>query len=67
MCPSRRARQERIVENANIGGFEIGADDMQALDGLDEYLVTGEQQQATSTPSYKGASPLLTVGRLGSY
>ena len=30
----------RIVENANIGGFEIDSADMQTMDGLDEYLVT---------------------------
>jgi len=30
----------RIVENAQIEGFEIGEDDMKAMDKLDEYLVT---------------------------
>jgi diketogulonate reductase-like aldo/keto reductase len=30
----------RIVENAQIEDFEIGEDDMKAMDKLDEYLVT---------------------------
>jgi diketogulonate reductase-like aldo/keto reductase len=32
--------QERIEANADIWNFEITADDMQSLDGLDEGLVT---------------------------
>lgn len=35
-------RKERIVENAQIGGFEIDGKDMKKMDALDEYLVTGE-------------------------
>ncbi|KAI9664755.1 MAG: hypothetical protein M1821_006203 [Bathelium mastoideum] len=35
-------KRSRIAENADIGGFEIQHEDMQAMDGLDEYLVTGE-------------------------
>ena len=31
---------ERIKTNGKIDGFEISKDDMQTLDGLDEYLVT---------------------------
>lgn len=34
--------KERIVENVQVGDFDIGGDDMQILDELDEYLVTGE-------------------------
>jgi diketogulonate reductase-like aldo/keto reductase len=30
----------RIVENGQIDGFEIEEDDVQAMDKLDEYLVT---------------------------
>lgn len=63
----KSARQERIIENADIGGFEIDAGDMEALDGLDEYLVTGEFQQAISARSTSYRYPLLTVGRLGSH
>ncbi|KAF2718615.1 Aldo/keto reductase [Polychaeton citri CBS 116435] len=33
-------KKERIEQNANVGGFEITADDMEKLDALDEYLVT---------------------------
>jgi len=36
----KSTRQERIIENGDIGGFEIDAGDMEALDKLDEYLVT---------------------------
>ena len=37
----KSVRKERIVENAEVGGFEIDSADMKAMDGLDEYLVTG--------------------------
>jgi diketogulonate reductase-like aldo/keto reductase len=30
----------RIVSNAKVEGFEIEEGDMEALDGLDEHLVT---------------------------
>ncbi|KAJ9297878.1 hypothetical protein DTO271G3_4099 [Paecilomyces variotii] len=32
--------KERIISNADVGGFEIDEADMKTLDGLDEYLVT---------------------------
>lgn len=35
-------KNNRIAENAEIGGFEISREDMQAMDDLDEYLVTGK-------------------------
>ena len=38
----KSVRKERIVENAGVGGFEIGEGDVKALEGLDEGLVTGE-------------------------
>jgi diketogulonate reductase-like aldo/keto reductase len=38
----KSVRKERIEENAAVGGFEIEPQDMQRMDGLDEYLVTGE-------------------------
>jgi diketogulonate reductase-like aldo/keto reductase len=36
----KSVRRERIVENAQISGFSISKDDMNIMDGLDEYLVT---------------------------
>ncbi|KUJ19638.1 Aldo/keto reductase [Mollisia scopiformis] len=36
----KSTRKERIVGNADIGGFEIEEADMKGLDGCDEYLVT---------------------------
>lgn len=38
----KSSKKERIVENANIGGFSIDDEDVKTMDGLDEYLVTGE-------------------------
>lgn len=38
----KSVKKERIVENADVGGFEIGEGDVRRLDGLDEGLVTGE-------------------------
>jgi diketogulonate reductase-like aldo/keto reductase len=37
----KSSNRERIIANAQIEGFAIGEEDMQVLDGLDEYLVTG--------------------------
>ncbi|KAL7776842.1 hypothetical protein CFE70_007262 [Pyrenophora teres f. teres 0-1] len=36
----KSTKKERIVENSQIGGFEIDDADMEMMDGLDEYLVT---------------------------
>ncbi|KAK5171424.1 uncharacterized protein LTR77_004568 [Saxophila tyrrhenica] len=36
----KSVKKERIVENADIGGFIIDENDMKKMDGLDEYLVT---------------------------
>lgn len=38
----KSVKKERIVENAGVGGFEIEEADVQRMDALDEYLVTGE-------------------------
>jgi diketogulonate reductase-like aldo/keto reductase len=38
----KSVKEKRIVENADVQGFEIEAEDLRRLDGLDEYLVTGE-------------------------
>lgn len=39
----KSVKKERIAQNGDIGGFEIGDEDMKTLDGLDEYLVTGKR------------------------
>ncbi|KAK0830235.1 hypothetical protein LTR73_003513 [Friedmanniomyces endolithicus] len=36
----KSVRKERIIENSQVGGFEISGEDIKAMDGLDEYLVT---------------------------
>ena len=36
----KTVNKDRIVSNVAIGGFEISADDMKALDGLDEEFLT---------------------------
>jgi diketogulonate reductase-like aldo/keto reductase len=36
----KSARRQRLVENADVGGFEISKEDMAAMDALDENLVT---------------------------
>jgi diketogulonate reductase-like aldo/keto reductase len=38
----KSVKKERIVENAEVGGFEISAQDVERMEGLDEGLVTGE-------------------------
>jgi diketogulonate reductase-like aldo/keto reductase len=43
----KSVKKSRIVENSGIGGFEISKEDMQAMDGLDEYLVTGQYSNMT--------------------
>ncbi|KAK5165635.1 hypothetical protein LTR04_001145 [Oleoguttula sp. CCFEE 6159] len=36
----KSVKKERIIENGAVGGVEISGEDMEAMDGLDEYLVT---------------------------
>ncbi|KAJ4403551.1 hypothetical protein N0V91_006424 [Didymella pomorum] len=36
----KSVKKERIVENSQVGGFEIEESDMKTMDSLDEYLVT---------------------------
>lgn len=36
----KSTKRERLLENANVGGFEISDVDMEKMDGLDERLVT---------------------------
>lgn len=38
----KSVKKERIIENAEIAGFNIEESDMEKMDALDEYLVTGE-------------------------
>ncbi|CAI6338685.1 unnamed protein product [Periconia digitata] len=38
----KSVRKARITENAEIGGFALEDGDVETMDGLDEYLVTGE-------------------------
>lgn len=38
----KSVKKERIVENSQVGGFEIEESDMKTMDSLDEYLVTGK-------------------------
>ncbi|KAG9718074.1 hypothetical protein KCU75_g22920, partial [Aureobasidium melanogenum] len=40
----KSVKKERIVQNGDIGGFEIDESDMAKMDGLDEYLVTGKDE-----------------------
>lgn len=43
----KSVKQARIVENSEVGGFEIEEADVKTMDGLDEYLVTGEYNLPT--------------------
>ncbi|KAI1465700.1 aldo-keto reductase family 1 member E1 [Daldinia caldariorum] len=36
----KSVKRERMIENAQVGGFEISAEDMKTMDSLDEKLVT---------------------------
>ena len=57
----KSVKKHRIAENAEIGGFEIDQDDMQMMDGLDEYLVTGMWQISSSGNSQQ----ILTSVQIG--
>ena len=37
----KSVKKQRIEENSQVWDFEIGDQDMKALDAMDEYLVTG--------------------------
>lgn len=47
----KSVKKARIVENSGIGGFVIEESDMKAMDGLDEYLVTGKQPWVLYQPT----------------
>jgi hypothetical protein len=36
----KSSRRDRLLENVDVGGFNISSDDMATLDNLDEHLVT---------------------------
>jgi hypothetical protein len=60
----KSVKQARIVENAEVGGFEIEGDDMAKMDQLDEYLVTGKcslRSCAARATSAAGARCLCTA------
>ena len=57
----KSANKERIRQNGDVGSFEISADDMMTMDGLDEYLVTGK----SSIPFLLMKAWKLTFHRLG--
>lgn len=48
----KSVKKERIVENSQIGGFEIEESDMKLMDGLDEYLVTGKSLLTVVGPAH---------------
>lgn len=48
----KSVNKARIIENSQIGGFEIEKKDMEAMDGLDEYLVTGEWKYTSSLANW---------------
>lgn len=47
----KSVKKSRIAENGDIGGFSIEDADMKTMDGLDEYLVTGECNPPLPTPT----------------
>lgn len=69
----KSVKKERIIENSEVGGFEIEDGDMETMDGLDEYLVTGKFLELSGLHSHMNTLiplPLLTnkfFSRLGSY
>lgn len=48
----KSVKKERIIENSEVGGFEIEENDMKTMDGLDEYLVTGELFRTAVMPTH---------------
>jgi diketogulonate reductase-like aldo/keto reductase len=54
----KSVKKTRILENAEIGGFDIEEGDMKTMDELDEYLVTGK-----STLNYFCQGPFLREAR----
>ena len=56
----KSVKKARITENASIGGFSIDNADMESMDGLDEYLVTGE-----SSPSFSRRGQPTSTGEAG--
>lgn len=57
----KSVKKERIVENSQIGGFEIEESDMKAMDGLDEYLVTGKFLLKAVKPAHPMAERAISA------
>lgn len=60
----KSVKKERIVENSEVGGFEIEAGDMETMDGLDEYLVTGKfpvMCDQAKDSGHSDANPLIPL------
>lgn len=57
----KSTKKARIEENADIGGFEIGEEDMAKMDGLDEYLVTGECYSVTGATTSTSTSTFKSI------
>lgn len=60
----KSVKKERIIENGQVGGFEIEAADVEAMDALDEYLVTGKSTPLPWLRLLTGA--FFSLSRLGS-
>lgn len=59
----KSVKRDRIVENADIEGFSIDDVDMKSMDGLDEYLVTGQSHE-TPSPLLPSFPPLFEAIRV---
>jgi hypothetical protein len=57
----KSVKKERIVENSQIGGFEIEESDMKTMDGLDEYLVTGKSLLLVVIPAHPMAQCAISA------
>ncbi|KAL1648653.1 NADP-dependent glutamate dehydrogenase [Didymella pomorum] len=63
----KSVKKERIVENSQVGGFEIEESDMKTMDSLDEYLVTElvstleNSSLFQKNPEYKKALEVASV------
>ncbi|KAJ6273598.1 Aldo/keto reductase [Bipolaris maydis] len=63
----KSVKKERMIENAQVGGFEIEAADVEAMDALDEYLVTElvstleASSLFTKNPEYKKALEVVSI------
>jgi diketogulonate reductase-like aldo/keto reductase len=59
----KSSKKARIQENAKVWDFNIEDEDMQALDAMDEYLVTGSPSRRSSNSRlgpYRGRLKAMT-------